>query len=647
MRGNRAFKVFLVGFAMFMGSLSGMVGTVYLWAADPVKSDIPAPQALNVGYLENVALENPMPGKERIIIRVSRLSAASVESQAGNSLLVKLDNMFVPQDFRRPLGEGTLNNILRVLPVQRVLEGKQWAYVTIDLRERVPHSVRQEGQNVLIDFNVAGLSGKTTPAVQKPPPSSETVTSSERQKDKAAAGETAGEAKNYAGHKISLDFQDANIKSVLRLLSELANVNIVSGDDVKGNMSIQMKAVPWDQALDTILSITGLAKKQTGNIITVMTLEKMKKDDADRLATLEAQRKVDAERANPAEEPLVTRVVSIDYADAKKLTENILDLLPKDKDGKVKGSVKVDEHSNAMIIQATRQDMTRLFPIIEKIDKPIPQILIKANIVQTSKETARNLGIQWGGMWGQKIGSQGLYVTPGGVGGSAAAPGSAFSGAYNPTSGVAGISGQGFGVNFPASMSGAASASLGLMFGTIGENILELQLSALQTDGKVNILSSPSLTTLDNQKAYTESGKRIPYSTLESSGGTITKSVKFVDAVLRLEITPHVIDGKSLKMKILVQKDEIGPYVAENPVIFKKQTETSLIVQDGETIVISGLSEQKNNNTTSGVPWLKDIPGLGWMFKGEGKSESMEETLIFITPTILKPQAVAGIQEGP
>src|SRR3990170_2538732 len=368
MRGNRAFKVFLVGFAMFMGSLSWMVGTVYLWAADPVKSDIPAPQALNVGYLENVALENPMPGKERIVIRVSRLSGASMESQAGNSLLVKLDNMFVPQDFRRPIGEGTLNNILRVLPAQRVLEGKQWAYVTIDLRERVPHSVRQEGQNVLIDFNVAGLAGKTAPGMQKPLPSSETVTSSERQKDKAAASETVGEAKNYGGHRISLDFQDANIKSVLRLLSELADVNIVPGDDVKGNVSIQMKAVPWDQALDTVLSITGLAKKQAGNVITVMTLEKIKKDEA--------------EKANLPEEPLVTRVVSVDYADAKKLTENILDLLPKDKDGKVKGSVKVDEHSNALFIQATRQEMTRLFPVIEKIDKPIPQILIKANIVE-------------------------------------------------------------------------------------------------------------------------------------------------------------------------------------------------------------------------------------------------------------------------
>lgn len=648
MRENRAFKVFLVGVSMFALSILWMMGTVYLWAADPVKSDIPAPQALNVGYLENIALENPMTGKERVIIRVSRLSGATVENQAGNSLLVKLDNMFVPQDFRRPFGEGTLGNILRVLPGQKVLEGKQWAYVTIDLRERVPYSVRQDGQNVMIDFNVAGLAGKTKPAVQKPLPSSETAASSERPKDKAAASEIAGDTKHYGGHRISLDFQDASIKSVLRLLSELADVNIVSGDDVKGNVSIQMKAVPWDQALDTILSITGLTKKQAGNVITIMTLEKVKKDDADRQAALEAQRKVEAERAKPAEEPLVTRVVNIDYTNSTKLSENIQDLL-KDKDGKARGSVKVDEHSNALIIQATRQDMTRLFPIIEKIDKPIPQILIKANIVETTKDTARNLGIQWGGMWGQKIGSQGLYVTPGGVGGSTTAPGSAFSGGYKPTSGVAGISGQGFGVNFPATMSGTASASLGLMFGTIGENILELQLNALQKDGKLNILSSPSITTLDNQRAFTENGEKIPFVTTETSGGTLTKSVKFENAVLRLEITPHVIDGKNLKMKILIQKDEVDPSrnVDGNPYIIKKQTETSLIVQDGETIVISGLTKQKKLESVSGVPWLKDIPVFGWLFKGEGKSESMEEVLIFITPTIMKPQAIAGIQGGP
>jgi type IV pilus assembly protein PilQ len=252
-------------------------------------------------------------------------------------------------------------------------------------------------------------------------------------------------------------------------------------------------------------------------------------------------------------------------------------------------------------------------------------------------------------MYGRKIGSQGLYVTPGGNFGTAVAPGSAFSGDYAPTSGTTGISGQGFGVNFPATtMTGTASGALGLMFGTIGENILEVQLNALQKDGKLKILSSPSITTMDNQKAFTENGEKVPYVTTDNAGGTTTKSVKFENAVLRLEITPHVIDGQNLKMKILVQKDEVDPSraVDGNPYIIKKQTETNLIVQNGETIVISGLTKQRSTENVNGIPWLKDVPVLGWLFKGEGTSEAMEEVLIFITPNILNPAVATGIQGG-
>ena len=188
-------------------------------------------------------------------------------------------------------------------------------------------------------------------------------------------------------------------------------------------------------------------------------------------------------------------------------------------------------------------------------------------------------------------------------------------------------------------MSSASGAgSLGLMFGKIGGSILDLQLNALQQDGKLNILSSPSITTLDNQAAYTENGERVPYTAVDKDGN---REVKFEDVVLRLEITPHVIDGVNLKMKINVKKDEVNPArnVQGNPGIFKKETDTTLIVKDGETIVISGLTKQKNQDTVSGIPGMKDVPVLGWLFKGNYKSQDMEEVLIFITPHILKSDA--------
>jgi len=256
---------------------------------------------------------------------------------------------------------------------------------------------------------------------------------------------------------------------------------------------------------------------------------------------------------------------------------------------------------------------------------------------------ARSLGIQWGGVYGRQLGDQSMFVTPGGLAGSTIAPGSAMEGSYVPASGNTGVSGQGFGVNFPADgLTSTASGTLGLIFGTIGGNLLEVQLSALQEDGKINILSSPSITTMDNQTAYTENGERVPYVTTETAGGTTSRTVKFEDVVLRLEITPHVIDSKNMKMKIVVKKDEVDTSrsVEGNPFIIKKKTETSLIVMNGETIVISGLTKMRTSDSEDGIPWLKNIPALGWLFKASGKSESMEEVLIFITPIILPPQPV-------
>jgi type IV pilus assembly protein PilQ len=199
-------------------------------------------------------------------------------------------------------------------------------------------------------------------------------------------------------------------------------------------------------------------------------------------------------------------------------------------------------------------------------------------------------------------------------------------------------------------MSAAGGAgSLGLMFGTIGGNILELQLNALQQDGKLNILSTPSITTMDNQMAYAENGERVPYVTQQVSGGIVTNTVTFEDVVLRLEITPHVIDGQNLKMKVVVKKNEINTArnVLGNPGIFKKETSTNLIVKDGETIVISGLTKQTVQDAESGLPGLKDVPVLGWLFKSQSKSDTMEEVLIFITPTILPLQTTAAVSGKP
>ena len=428
---------------------------------------------------------------------------------------------------------------------------------------------------------------------------------------------------------ISLKIRQADVKVVLRSLARIVNQNVLIREDVKGEVSIDFKDTPWDRAFSSILKNQGLAYEWEGNIIRVMTIAD-KEQDLKRKTQDKDERLV---------EPLITVFIPIDYAGTKDLKENLNDLLTKDKDGKPRGSIRIDEYSHGLILNAIRNDLEKMIPIIEQIDKPTHQVLIKANIVETTKNTARNLGIQWGGWYN----TGNLYVTPGGTG---PAPGT-------PVFGAPGLSGYPFAVNFPASSAAMTAAggagSLGLMFGTIGGNILEMQLTALQQDGKLNILSTPSITTMDNQMAYTENGQRVPYVTQQVSGGVVTNTVTFEDVVLRLEITPHVIDGQNLKMKVVVKKNELNPAVnvLGNPGFFKKETSTNLIVKDGETIVISGLTKQTTQEAESGLPGLKDVPGLGWLVKSMSKSDIMEETLIFITPTILPLRTAAAVSGKP
>lgn len=453
-------------------------------------------------------------------------------------------------------------------------------------------------------------------------------------------GKAVAPARSLPTQMISLKMIKEDVKPILRSMARIADLNILIKNDVKGEISVDFKNVSWDQAFNSILRTHGLTYLWEGDILRVLSLEDKERD---------LKQKTQEMSARLIEDPLPPVVIPIEYGKPKEIMENLKDILYKDKDGKPRGSIKVDEHSNSLIISAIADDLQKMMAIIEKIDKPTHQILIKANIVEATKDTARNLGVQWGGMYAQRVGNQNLYITPGGTitAGNATIP-NPLSGAYTPTFGSPGISGQGYGVNFPASPIDGLSGtgSLGLLFGTIGGNILDFQLQALQNDGKINILSSPSITTLDNQMAYTENGEKVPYVATSTSGGITTQDVRFEDAVLRLEITPHVIGEKNLKMAILIKKNEVDPSrnVQGNPFIFKKETKTNLIVQDGETIVISGLTKQKSTDSEGGVPWFKNVPGLGWLFKTTEKAESMEEVLIFITPTILPPQTIATVQ---
>lgn len=698
--------------------LSGIVIAVLppAWTANSA-APATAVKTVRAGYLENVVFER-LPGKERVTLELSKQSGVAVEKRPGNVVLIRLKNILVPEELRRALGDKAMANILRVTPALKADEDLSWP-VAIELKQMVPYNVRQQGMNILVDFNVTSVAGAGLSPV---PEKTQTQLPEKAQRpaytsaEKAAMPVSAAASvddekakKSPTDARISLDVQESDIKAIFRLLSEVGKVSIVSGDDVKGKLTLNIKDVPWKLALNTILEINGLQKIEKDNVIMVMNRDNYLKLRNDETILIKQKRQMELDM-----EPLITRVVPIKYrlltlvgtkkidikgevrasgsasstgegkakaetssgfAQASGIVQQNKDIasiasvegkktervslegagdffallqsfLSLDAYGNPRGWIGADADTNSIIITAIRQDLDKIMEMISKTDVPTDQVLIKAHIVETTKSTARDLGIQWGGAFGRYTGNQSLYITPGGSAGSTVPPGSALSGGYTPTSGTTGVSGQGYGINFPALMDSTASASLGLLFGTIGGNILDLQLSALQKDGKLNILSTPSLLTLDNQPAYTENGDEVPFITPATSESSAT--VTWKKAGLRLEITPHVIDDKTLSMKILVKKDELdfSREVQGNPVIIQKETKTDLVVPNGETIVISGLTKQKTDNSISGVPWLKETPVLGWLFKGESKNESMEEVMIFITPNIMKRQIVAGVQEG-
>jgi type IV pilus assembly protein PilQ len=539
----------------------------------------------NAGQLENVLLAK-LPGKERIQLVVSQQPVIDVKSKVNGSFLIKLENMSVPESLCRSFGEGELNNVISVTPSQQLIKGKQWVYLTIDIKKIVPYAIRQEGQNLFIDFNVSSLVEKKARYSQKRIAKKKVFAkvsakaakrSDDIAKDEARVTPVKSETiKGSTDRIISIDFQEADIKSVFRLMAEYGNVSIVSGDDVKGNVTLSMKNVPWTKALDTILDVNSLSKQQEGNVIIVTTLDRKKKNDEARLKAIDDENKR-----------------------------------------------KDQEHK-------------------EKAEKGLlKQVLIEAKIVEATEDFVRSIGVQWGFGNQQKVsgGTYGLGVT----GGSNTATTNPYYQGY-PTQilgsgGLPTISTQPpvaglyqAAVNFPSVL---ASPAIGLVFGG-ATGFLETQLAALETNGTGKLISSPKVVTMEGIKAVIKQGAEVPYTTPAS--GTSPATVSFKEALLMLEVTPKITDEGKISMEIKASNNspDYANTVLGNPPIKKSEVESKVVISDGDTIVIGGVMVTNETKAVSGWPWLQKIPVLGWLFKTENINKGKKQLLIFVTPRILK-----------
>lgn len=440
------------------------------------------------------------------------------------------------------------------------------------------------------------------------------------------AAEAARRKTEYSGEKLSLNFQDIEVRAVLQLLADFSGLNVVVSDSVQGNITLRLKNVPWDQALDIILKTKGLAMRQNGNVLLVAPGEEIAGREK---LELEAQKQI-SELA-----PLRSELIQVNYAKALELASLLKS--PENSLLSERGSVSVDERTNTLLVRDSIDRLDEVRKLVTNLDIPIRQVLIESRIVIADDDFARDLGTRIG-MRGTKSGVSGGDVLIGGTANSLVASPrdimtSSSTTAITPRPGYD----NQFGINLPAIASKGNPASLALGF--LKDNtLLNLELSALQTELRGEIVSSPRVITSNQRKAMIEQGTEIPYKEASSSGAATTS---FRKAVMSLEVTPQITPDDRIILDIKVNKDSVSEKVqgAEGaPAIDTNEVQTQVLVDNGETVVLGGIYEQVKQVSKAKVPLLGDIPLIGWLFRSKKEINDKRELLIFVTPKILKEQ---------
>lgn len=434
-----------------------------------------------------------------------------------------------------------------------------------------------------------------------------------RQLTKKEVEEKKKDEFGYSGERLSLNFQDIEVRSVLQLIADFTGINVVVSDTVSGSLTLRLKNVPWDQALDIILKTKGLAMRQTGNVMLVAPSEEIA---AREKLELESQKQIQEL------EPLYSEYIQVNYAKASDIVA-----LLKSGDTTLmsdRGMATVDERTNTLLVQDTAAKLAEIRKLIAQLDIPVRQVLIESRIVLANNDFARELGVQFG------VSKRTTYntdhvLTIGGTqenGFEVTGPQTGF----DPGDGSEGLL-----VDLPISSPGS---SIGLAVGKLGSHLLQLELSALESEGKGEVISSPRVLTSNQKSAFIETGTEIPYQEASSSGAT---STSFKKAVLRLEATPQITPDDRIIMDLLINKDAVGEITVNNvPTIDTNEIGTQVLVDNGETLVLGGIYEETNTHAITRTPFFGELPVIDWLFKRTIKQHDKQELLIFVTPKIVK-----------
>ena len=418
---------------------------------------------------------------------------------------------------------------------------------------------------------------------------------------------------NRTHSEFSMEFRDAEIKDVLRAVGQAANLNMIVSDGVSGKVSLSIKNVDIWNALESILKTKGLTYVRDANMVRILSLAEVRDNDME------------------------TRVFPLGHASS----QDVLPIVTGVKSEKAR--ISVDSRMNALVVRDLSLNIDQMARLLKSLDVKMPQVLIEAKIVEVSSNYARELGVQWGGQYTGTNGKGTTVVTGGASGSSSSTSGSASStigsSTFYPLTGDIGLSGNAYAVNLPAAVGSGSGGAIGISFGKLGGALsLDLQLSAMQTTGNGKILSSPKVMTMNNKEAKISSGIDIPVRVLTTTTAGTSAQVQIISTSLMLSTTPTIAQDGRITLAIKVEKSEpdFSRQVDNIPTITKRNANSELVVNDGETIVLGGILTKSNSESESAVPFLSKIPVIGWLFKKKSKNESQDELMIFITPTIVK-----------
>jgi type IV pilus assembly protein PilQ len=579
-------------------------------AAQPAAT-FAAPQNTDVQGLRDIDFRRGTDGAGRVVVNLGSNQVGVDIRQQGQSLVVEFMRSTLPDNLRRRLDVTDFGT-----PVQSVstFQSGDRVRMVIEPRGAWEHSAYQTDNQFVLE--VRPMKVDPNKLVQGP---------------------------GYQGEKLSLNFQNIEVRALLQVIADFTNFNVVTSDTVTGNVTLRLKDVPWDQALDIIMQSKGLGVRKFGNVLWIAPKDELAaKEQVD----LEAKKKV-AEL-----EPLRTQSFQLNYTKAEDIARGLTGQNAAQGGGggagggqtlntrilSPRGSVLYETRTNQLFVSDIPSKLEEVQALIAKIDIQVRQVLIEARIVEADDSFGRALGIKLGstdlrgirgGIPGYRV-AGGNYITIGGnysnVGvQTGQTPNTDTS--YSPDSQF---------VNLPASTSrlGATAATLGLsLFSAAANRFLNLELSAMESDGKGKIVSSPRVVTADQQKASIEQGEEIPYQVATSSGAT---SIQFKKAALRLEVTPQITPEGNVIMKLDVSKDSRGANTPNaGPAINTKKVDTQVLVENGGTVVIGGIFTQEDRDEINKVPLLGDLPIIGHLFQNKARLSNKTELLVFITPKIV------------